>query len=275
MPYNQLEKAYFQILDAVSFPLETQMVETSYGDTQVIVAGRKNAPPLVLLPGFLECSPLILSWAATLLQHFQVFIVDIPGLPNLSTKNEINDINEQGANWLLEVFSKFRLSQITLIGSSFGGQLALQTIIHDASKIKEAYLLNPSGLVRKSTLNLLEMAASCFWKSKNMRKKHLVKRLIPSNEEPLVEWVSALDCSHFNNMFQTNKVNLIALKKVAIPVHMILGKQNRLFSSNRLINTTKSHLVSLESIQFCQNTGFVPGQSAYDHIFKSIVTKLN
>jgi pimeloyl-ACP methyl ester carboxylesterase len=135
-------------MDELSIPYEYQTIETSCGDTQVILAGSAARPPLVLLHGAPGCAPLALAAFRGLARDFRIYAIDLVGQPNLSAATRPAPRGVVYGQWMYELLSRLRVRRATLVGIGFGGFVAWKTLAFDARHIARAVLLAPAGIVR-------------------------------------------------------------------------------------------------------------------------------
>ena len=75
---------YYKKLNELDIDYEFLTVETSFGDTNIIVTGKVNKPPLVLVHGENSCVPMAICKLKGLEDKFRIYAIDVLGQPNLS-----------------------------------------------------------------------------------------------------------------------------------------------------------------------------------------------
>ena len=58
---NTILEMYYNKLDELPINYEFQKIERSFGDTNIILTGENNNPPLVLIHGSNGCAPIALE----------------------------------------------------------------------------------------------------------------------------------------------------------------------------------------------------------------------
>ncbi|MBA3537270.1 MAG: alpha/beta fold hydrolase [Tatlockia sp.] len=115
--------SYEKILAQWPVPYENRIVETTFGETYMIVSGASEAKPLVLLHGGGGNSTMFIDNIATLSKHFRIYAIDIIGEAGKSAGTRPTKIKEYSL-WLKEVLDAIGISKTALCGGSLGGTLA-------------------------------------------------------------------------------------------------------------------------------------------------------
>lgn len=137
---------------ALTVPTERREVPTSFGSTHLLVAGRSDAPPLVLLHGAMASSAHLLGELSGLAAHFRVYAVDVIGQSVMSADARLSVKNADYGRWLGEVFDALKLARAHVVGVSWGGFVALRLAAHAPARIDRLALLVPAGLVKGPVL---------------------------------------------------------------------------------------------------------------------------
>ena len=128
-------------------PYEELDVPTRFGHTHVIVSGEENAPPLVLLHGYMATST---SWQpniADFSKHYRTYAIDVMGqasksIPAVPIRNAADYVV-----WLTEALNALRLDRVSMVGTSFGGWLALTFAIAAPERVNKLALLSAGGFM--------------------------------------------------------------------------------------------------------------------------------
>lgn len=96
-------------------------------------------------------------------QGYKVFIPDLPGFGETPPPFEIWSIDDY-AEWVKSYCEKNNLSQVFLLGHSFGGSLAVKFSIKYPEKIKKLFLIDCAGIRRKSIKRKVIKKTAIFFK---------------------------------------------------------------------------------------------------------------
>ncbi|MGB5981990.1 MAG: alpha/beta hydrolase [Nonlabens sp.] len=143
---------YNKKLNELNIEFTEKLIRTQFGATNVIATGDCKNPPLVLIHGTGGCAPQILDSFPNLASKYCVFAVDVLAQPNKSAENKLDMKSLDYGKWLVEVIQKLNLSEVTLVGFSFGGFISLKTLEHNEKLIKKAYLIAPVYIVNGNPL---------------------------------------------------------------------------------------------------------------------------
>ncbi|MCC3774650.1 alpha/beta fold hydrolase [Streptomyces sp. UNOB3_S3] len=152
---DALRDRYFAACDAV-FALgatavaETD-VETSFGTTHVYRYGpddpaAASRTPVVLVHGAGSCSAMWYPNTPALSAERPVYAIDTPGDAGRSVQREPLHRPEDAARWLDETLAGLGLDRVHLVGSSYGGWLALNQAHRGSGRLASVTLLDPGGL---------------------------------------------------------------------------------------------------------------------------------
>ena len=124
-------------------------VPTQYGTAHVVVAGRADAPPVILVHMAASSSFIWAPLIAELAKHRRAYAIDIIGDVNKSVLANPDHYPRSGealAGWLSEVADALRLSQTDVIAGSYGGWLAAHYALRDPKRVRRLVLIVPMGL---------------------------------------------------------------------------------------------------------------------------------
>jgi pimeloyl-ACP methyl ester carboxylesterase len=143
------EAAFLMTYDAAMklwpVPYEEFDISTRFGMTHVIASGPKDAPPLVLLHGYMATSVMWGPNIADFSKDFRVYAIDVMGQPSKSIPTEPVRNADDYALWLAETWDGLHLDRVFLAGMSFGGWLALNFAIAAQERLEKLVLLSPGG----------------------------------------------------------------------------------------------------------------------------------
>jgi len=145
------EAAYVAAYDAAMklwpVPYEEMEIPGRFGVTHVVVSGPKDAPPLVLLHGYMATSVMWSRNIADLSKGHRVYAIDVMGQPGKSLPDEpIRDEADYVA-WLTATLNGLRLDRVFLAGMSFGGWVALMYAAAAPERVHKLVLLSPGGVL--------------------------------------------------------------------------------------------------------------------------------
>jgi len=137
--------AYDAALKLWPVPYDERDIPTRFGTTHVLVSGPKDAPPLVLLHGYMATSTMWSVNIADFSKDYRVYAVDVMGQPGKSVPDEpVRDAADYAA-WLTATLDGLGLGPISLVGMSYGAWLALNFAIAAPDRVQRLVLLSPGG----------------------------------------------------------------------------------------------------------------------------------
>jgi len=134
---------------------EEMMVETSFGQTFVRISGRKDSPPLVLLPGDSENSLAWIPQIAALSADYRTYAVD--NIFDWGRSIYTRPMKKPGdyVQWLDELFTALELDNINLMGFSYGGWQASLYALSYPRRLNKLVLLAPAATVLPARLEVM------------------------------------------------------------------------------------------------------------------------
>jgi pimeloyl-ACP methyl ester carboxylesterase len=129
---------------------ESRVVPTRLGDTHVLVAGPREAPPLVLLHGALASSAHAMGELGPLIERFRVYAPDVVGQSVKSADVRPDLDGPAYAEWLIDVLDALGLTRTHVYGVSWGGFVARKLAEHAPDRIDRLVLVVPAGFVSGS-----------------------------------------------------------------------------------------------------------------------------
>jgi len=154
---------YDRWLALIDFEAESVYVETSVGETHLLVAGPVDGPPLMIVHGISGNAMQMAGMLAGLTRSHRCFFVDVPGEPNRSAETYMDRDDTSFAEWMVEVLDGLGLDRVGMMGASFGAFIILKTASYAPDRISRALLLTPGGLVGSSFGNRMKLTFYGYW----------------------------------------------------------------------------------------------------------------
>jgi pimeloyl-ACP methyl ester carboxylesterase len=140
--------AYEDVLKLWPVPYEEVYVPTRLGDTHIIASGPAEAFPLVLLHPSGSPATIWYRSVGALSERYRTYAVDTIGEPNKSVlARPINGSRqrEDFGEWMADLFDGLRIGKAHVVGNSFGGFLALNTVLRLPERVEKAVLISPAA----------------------------------------------------------------------------------------------------------------------------------
>ena len=123
-------------------PFEEGFVEADGFRVRYLEAG--EGPPMVCLHG--AGGPRISPGYELLARHHRVIAFEVPGFGSSAVNDRSGSMEELAAT-MCEAVAGLGLSQITLLGSSFGGRLALWMAVREPERLVSLVLVAPAAIL--------------------------------------------------------------------------------------------------------------------------------
>jgi pimeloyl-ACP methyl ester carboxylesterase len=139
--------AYDDAMKLWPVPYEERDIPTRFGLTHVVVSGPQDAPPLVLLHGYVAT---LLSWVPNIVdlsKSHRVYAIDVMGQPGKSIPDTPISNDADYVAWLTATLNGLHLNRIALVGTSFGGWIALNYAVAEPERVRKLVLLSAGGVL--------------------------------------------------------------------------------------------------------------------------------
>ncbi len=260
---------YFAACDAVyalgaSAHAETD-VETSFGTTHVYMYGptdpvAQSRTPVVLVHGAGSCSAMWYPNTPALSAARPVYAIDTPGDPGRSVQREAIHQPERAAQWLDETLAALGLERVHLVGSSYGGWLALNQAHRRPDRLASVTLLDPGGLEKVGLRFFVWIFVSLF---ATFAPKALRPRLAAWLEQPVLIVPELRTMVRLGvRAYRIRRPAPLPLSEdelstIRTPLYLLLGKRSLLVHPHRQVERVP-RLIAGARAEIISNTGHGP-----------------
>ncbi|MFB7576645.1 alpha/beta fold hydrolase [Streptomyces sp. NPDC056165] len=277
---------YFAACDAVyalGAPAHAETdVETSFGTTHVYRYGptdpaAQSRTPVVLVHGAGSCSAMWYPNTPALSSDRPVYAIDTPGDPGRSVQREAIHQPERAAQWLDETLAGLGLERVHLVGSSYGGWLALNQAHRRPDRLASVTLLDPGGLEKVGLRFFVWIFASLF---ATFAPRALRPRLAAWLEQP-VHIVPKLRAM-IRLGVRAYRIRRPAplplsedeLSTVQTPLYLVLGKRSLMVHPQQQVERVP-RLVPGARAEIISNTGHGPQIDHADEVNRRMLSFMN
>ncbi len=258
---------YQDKLDELQIEHQFQMVDTTFGPTHIIITGDPQNPPLVLIHGSNGCAPIALEVYPNLAEQYCVYAVDVIAQPNRSAETRPSMKDGSYGKWMNEILAGLNLEDVTLVGFSFGGFVIWKTLLEDGSRVKEAFLAAPVGIVNGNPLKLMLnvfMPMKRYMKSPKL--KHLQKflgGLFSERDDFAVRFLSKVITNFEMDFTPIPTIKIKEAQRISTPMTIIAAKYDLIAPGEKLLKRAKKIFPSLKEHLLLEDSKHV--QSAVDN----------
>lgn len=237
--------SYNKSLQLWDVPYQEEDIETSFGKAHVITSGPKDGTPLVLLHGMDASSTMWFPNIKALSKNHRVYAIDYLNEVGKTQSIEKTLSKEEIVKWYNEIFNHYKLKKIDLIGASKGGWMATLLATQDDNKINKLVLISPAQTF-KGIDQAGKASSALFLKIFPSRKK-LKKTLdafsfYPKNINPVYKnqfYLGNKYAKSNSSFLQMQPFSNDDLKKITIPVLVLIGDHDIINSNESLIDAKK------------------------------------
>lgn len=262
-----VHQRYKEILALWPVNNDQYMVNTQYGKTFVIESGKRGNPPLLLIHGSVSSSYCWIGDVKRLSETHNVYAVDIIGEAGYSDESRPSYESGAYAKWLEEVIKGLGLSQVSIVGLSLGGWMALSYATQYPKNVDQLILLCPGGISpeRKSFIpKAIVYSLLGKWGSRQITKMINGGTLPDVKDSGMTQALeyTALIGKHFNPrmgplyIFPDKDLN-----RLTMPILVLFGEKDCIMNGQRSIERIEKHGHKVRSMLLKDTGHVVAGQT--------------
>jgi pimeloyl-ACP methyl ester carboxylesterase len=274
---HQILELYDAKLAELHIQYTNKIVDTSFGKTNVIVAGDPSKPPIILIHGSNGCAPIALGTYCDLIDSFSVYSVDVLAQPNKSAETRMSMKDNSYGKWMNEVIESLKLENVTMAGFSFGGLVILKTLINNENKIKEVFLSAPAYIVNGNPLKSLFKFFIPMKRYMKTKKTKYLERFLDAafteKDDFAHEFLAAV-FTHFTMDFTpVPLIKISEASKIRTPITLIGAENDIIFPGRKMIKRAKKIFPSIKHTLLLSNSKHVQNKKDNSVIASLIMNK--
>lgn len=137
--------AYAAVLREWPVAYEEIDLPTCLGKTHVIASGPQGARAVVLLPSMAGTATLWRPNVAALSELYRTNAVDVIGQVGKSVPNRRIRNRQEFADWFVDLLDALGVRRASIVGSSYGGFLAMNQASLTPDRVERVILISPAG----------------------------------------------------------------------------------------------------------------------------------
>lgn len=252
---------YERFVAKIPEKVEFLRVPTRFGETNVLVAGPEDAPPLWCFHGAMASAPAALYQAPAFLERFRVFFPDTVGQPGRSDETRLDWQGEEHGHWVLDILDAMELQSVNALGVSLGGYVVLRAAALAPERIARAGLWVPGGLVKPSVANMFGLIGDSLMYSlfpTRRRLERVLARTMTELDDTFIEFFAdSLKHVHPDRRFPS-LVDPDALARWDAPVMLVTHAGDTLFPAERLLARARAVIPNLARVETVPNWAHMP-----------------
>lgn len=139
--------AFYDMVEArLPFPVQSKMVRTRFGSTHLLLGGKRDGEPIVILPGMSIGAPMMLEFFASLARDHLLIAPDLIGQPGRSEDRPMPSANHGYGRWLGDVIDELGIERADMASASFGSSIGLDLAAIAPGRVGRMALVVPAGL---------------------------------------------------------------------------------------------------------------------------------
>jgi pimeloyl-ACP methyl ester carboxylesterase len=195
-----------------------------------------NLPPIVLLHGLGGSADRWKKVIPYLSTKYRLIIPDIIGF-GYSEKPHVEYTIDFFINFIKKFLNLLNISDVYMMGSSFGGLLALEYAIKYKTEIKKLVLVSPAGMMRYVSTTLKHYISAALYPTYENVLRAYQEMMYDSNmvsEESIEDFINRMNLPNSKYVFMStlmafnNQPELTDRLNIDIPTLIIWGRNDKL-----------------------------------------------
>ncbi|WIM99875.1 alpha/beta fold hydrolase [Actinoplanes oblitus] len=219
-------------------------VATSFGTTRVHRLGSGDQTPFVLLPGSGGPAVMWHAYVGGLAASRPVIAVDPVGEPGPSVQTRPIGSGDDWSRWLGETLTALGVSRAHLVGTSYGGWIALSHALRSPRSVASLALLDPGGFGKVSP-RFLAWVIACGLATFTPRPvRHAAARSLRNvtlRDDDAVRLVKATFGFRRRHIMPT-PLSDAELARIAAPTLVLLGGHSQLYDAREVAARVTTHM---------------------------------
>jgi pimeloyl-ACP methyl ester carboxylesterase len=272
---KEILSLYDQKLDELNIEFEYIKINTTFGETNIIVSGKSSNPPIILIHGSNGCAPIALETYPNLIENFKVYAIDVLAQPNKSAETRLNMKDDSYGKWVNEIIDSLNIDNVVMAGFSFGGLVILKTLEFNESKIKEVYLSAPAYIVNGNPIIALFKVFIPMKRFISTKKSKYVEKFLAEvfteRDEFAIKYLSKVFLNFNMDFTPVPVINKTQANLIKTPITLFAGKNDILFPGNKMIKRASKIFPSLKNSKLFENSRHVHNKEQNKLIEKVII----
>jgi pimeloyl-ACP methyl ester carboxylesterase len=184
---------------------------------------------------------------------------------------------EDLAAWLEEVLVGLGLDRVHLVGTSYGGFLALELAARRPARVRSLCLIEPAGLARVRLARFLLWGSAALlasWLPARPRRAAARALRFPLLDQPRVIRLALQgQLHHRSRLLPAEPLTDEALRSVHHPVLLLIAEKSEAFPADEVKARAEAHLAAAD-IEVVPNAGHALAVSHQDHVIDRLTAFL-
>lgn len=259
--YEAVMDRYEKVVKRGPVPYDSTRVETRFGDTYVLEGGKIDGEPLVLFHGWNGNAANIGANFPFLFDDYHVFMPDIIGQSGKSNAVRPSTRGPDYVNWVKDLLNALQLPQVSLVGMSGGGWLALKTASYlPAKRIKKVVGISVASIT------MLNWASAFKWLIRSkLYPASAMEAFLRTNlasdihSEKAKQFYTNMELviNHFKPNLNPHRLSDKELQGINVPTLVLMGDNERVFYAEKTIQRVKAHVPGLVAAELVPDSGHV------------------
>lgn len=236
---NRMHEFYDKALSSLQVNYSEEYIDTTYGNTHILIVGDENKKPIFTLHGGNGISPLNIRLFLPLLEKYCIIAPDVIGMPGKSEPHRnLNTNRDDFGIWLCEILDCMKLEKISFVVSSYSSAMMLSLAKVAPERIDKAMLLVPSGIAHGAIGPMISKMAIPFmkyyFKPSKAALSGIMDVMVSEGDDLWCEFLDLMMSSYKMEMRAPKEYSRHELEKFSSPVIIFASNDDVFFPANKV-----------------------------------------
>lgn len=242
---NKMHAFYDKSLKMLKVNYKEKNINTTYGETHILIVGDESKPPIFTLHGGNGISTLNIRLFIPLLKYYSIISPDVIGMPGKSSPyRNLNTKKEDYGHWICEILDNMNINKIPFVVSSYSSAMMLSLAKVHPEKISKAALIVPSGIAHGKILPIISKMAIPFIKYYHKPSKStlqgITEVMVSDNDKLWNEFFELMMSSYKMEMRPPKEYKRKELNNFKSPVIIFASDEDIFFPANKVFKKADS-----------------------------------
>lgn len=241
---KKIHAFYDKAMDQLNVKYRELYIETTYGNTHILIVGDENKPSIITLHGGNGISPLNIRLFLPLLENFCIIAPDVIGMPGKSEPYRNLDTNKDDyAIWISEIMDSLHICKGMFAVSSYSAAMAFSLAKKHPERIEKCVLLVPSGIAHGPIIPMMWKMAVPFmkyyFKPSHKSLDSVMDTMVSEGDDLWREFLDLMMSSYKMEMRAPKEFSKKELKNFQSPILLFASDEDIFFPASKVFPRAK------------------------------------
>ena len=272
--YLKVLAHYDRTLAGIGVPFREEVVETSYGDTHVVVSGKGDGKPLLLWHGLNANAVSWAEWIPALAPRYCIYAVDAIGRMGKSAPGRPVKKGPGYGEWAAQAVHELGLKRANMVGVSNGGWMIGKLASVAPELIGSAVLISSAGFMPLDYWGVLKMLPRMLFRSRDEMARGLLAMVSAPDLPADPFWLAYFQLiieSGFRSEQMAPRLDDQAFQRLTAPTYLLMAQHEASFNPYKAVKRALGLLPNVIAAEIVPGVGHSMVHPEPDWVIKRVV----